>query len=122
MCILSKYGLLLLTLVVQYPKNGLEKYSLNDGLTHRMFGNVLCMFTLVSMRPWPTESVAFERGGDRVTLEMSWKSALILLADISALTITDSMDMSLSKLQEMVRWTGRPGVEWSMGSQRVGRN
>ena len=80
------------------------------------------MFTLVSMRPWPTESVAIERGGDRVTLEMSWKSALILLADISALTITDSMDMSLSKLQEMVRWTGRPGVEWSMGSQRVGRN
>ena len=54
------------------------------------------MFTLVSMRPWPTESGAIERGGDRITLEMSWKSALILLADISALTITDSMDMSLS--------------------------
>ena len=48
------------------------------------------------MGPWPTESGAIERSGDRITLEMSWKSALILLADISALTITDSMDMSLS--------------------------
>ena len=32
--------------------------------------------------------------------------------------ITDSMDMSLSKLQEMGR-TGKPGVLKSMGSQRV---
>ena len=32
--------------------------------------------------------------------------------------IPDSMDMSLSKLQEMVR-TGKPGVLGSMGSQRV---
>ena len=32
--------------------------------------------------------------------------------------ITDSMDMSLSKLQEFS--TGRPGVLWFMGSQRVG--
>ena len=31
--------------------------------------------------------------------------------------ITDSMDMSLSKLWELV--TGRPGVLQSMGSQRV---
>ena len=30
--------------------------------------------------------------------------------------ITDS-DMSLSKLQELVMWTGRPGVLQSMGSQ-----
>ena len=35
--------------------------------------------------------------------------------------ITDSMDMSLSKLQEMVK-TGKPGVLQSMGSQRVGHN
>ena len=35
--------------------------------------------------------------------------------------ITDSMDMSLSKLQEMVK-TGKPGVLQSMGSQRVGQN
>ena len=35
--------------------------------------------------------------------------------------ITDSMDMSLSKLQELV-WTGRPGVLQSMGSQRVGHD
>ena len=35
--------------------------------------------------------------------------------------ITDSMDMSLSKLWELVRnW--RPGVLESMGSQRVGHN
>ena len=34
--------------------------------------------------------------------------------------ITDSMDMSLGGLQEL-QWTGRPGVLWSMGSQRVGR-
>ena len=34
--------------------------------------------------------------------------------------ITDSMDMSLSRLQELVR-TGRPGVLQSMGSQRVRR-
>ena len=67
-----------------------------------MFGNVLCMFTLVSMRMWPRESGAIERGGDRATLEMSWKSALILSANISVLTITGSMDVSLSKIQEMV--------------------
>ena len=35
--------------------------------------------------------------------------------------ITDSMDMSLSKLREMVR-AGRPGVLQSMGSQRAGHN
>ena len=35
--------------------------------------------------------------------------------------ITDSMDVSLSELQELV-WTGRPGVLQSMGSQRVGHN
>ena len=35
--------------------------------------------------------------------------------------ITDSMDMSMRKLQEMVR-TGKPGVLQSMGSQRVGHN
>ena len=33
--------------------------------------------------------------------------------------ITDSMDMSLTKLGSW-RWTGRPGVLQSMGSQRVG--
>ena len=32
--------------------------------------------------------------------------------------ITDAMDISLSKLQEMVR-TGKPGVLQCMGSQRV---
>ena len=35
--------------------------------------------------------------------------------------ITNSMDMSLSKLQEMGR-TGRPGVLQSMGLQRVGHD
>ena len=35
--------------------------------------------------------------------------------------ITDSMDMSLSKLQELVMY-GKPGVLQSMGSQRVGHN
>ena len=34
--------------------------------------------------------------------------------------ITDSMDMSLSKFQ--VRWTGKPDMLQSMGSQRVGHN
>ena len=34
--------------------------------------------------------------------------------------ITDSLDMSLSKLQEMV--IGKPGLLQSMGSQRVGHN
>ena len=33
--------------------------------------------------------------------------------------IIKSMDMSLSKLQEMVKETGKPGVLQSMGSQRV---
>ena len=32
--------------------------------------------------------------------------------------ITDSMDVGLSKLWKLVR-TGKPGVLWSMGSQRV---
>ena len=35
--------------------------------------------------------------------------------------ITDSMDMSLSKLQEIVR-TGNPGVLQFMGLQGVGHN
>ena len=35
--------------------------------------------------------------------------------------ITDSMDMSLSKLQELVM-DGRPGVLQSMGSQRLGHD
>ena len=35
--------------------------------------------------------------------------------------ITDSMDMNLSKLRELVM-TGRPGVLQSMGSQRVGHD
>ena len=35
--------------------------------------------------------------------------------------ITDSMDMSLSKLKEMVK-DREPGVLQSMGSQRVGHN
>ena len=35
--------------------------------------------------------------------------------------ITDSMDMSLSELQEVVR-TGRPDFLRIMGSQRVGHN
>ena len=34
--------------------------------------------------------------------------------------ITDSMDMSLSKLRELV--IGKPGVMQSKGSQRVGPN
>ena len=33
--------------------------------------------------------------------------------------ITDTMDMSLSKLREMVKRTGKPGVLQAMGSQRV---
>ena len=37
--------------------------------------------------------------------------------------ITDSMDMSLSKLWEIVEvWTGRPVVLRFMGLQRVGHN
>ena len=35
--------------------------------------------------------------------------------------ITDSMDVSLSELQELV-WTGRPGVLQFMRSQRVGHD
>ena len=35
--------------------------------------------------------------------------------------ITDSMDVSLSELQELVM-DGRPGVLWFMGSQRVGHD
>ena len=37
---------------------------------------------------------------------------------VVGLGITDSMDMTLSKLQEIVR-TGKPGMLQSMGSQRV---
>ena len=36
--------------------------------------------------------------------------------------ITDSMDMSLSKLWEMVVRTGKSGVLQSLGSQRVGND
>ena len=37
-------------------------------------------------------------------------------------SIMDSMDMSLRKLQEMVKDTGKPGVLQVMGSQRVGHD
>ena len=37
-------------------------------------------------------------------------------------SITNSMDMSLSKLWEIVKVTGKPGVLQSMGSQRVEHN
>ena len=36
--------------------------------------------------------------------------------------ITDSMDMSLSKLQELVMETGKPGMLQSMGSQTFGHD
>ena len=36
--------------------------------------------------------------------------------------ITDSMDMSLSKLRELVIDRGKPGMLQSMGSQRVRHN
>ena len=36
-------------------------------------------------------------------------------------SITDSMDMNLSKLQEM-GMTGKPGMLQSLGSQRVGHD
>ena len=36
--------------------------------------------------------------------------------------ITDLIDMTLSKLRELVMETGRPGVLQFMGSQRVGHN
>ena len=36
--------------------------------------------------------------------------------------ITDTMDMGLSKLWEMVKETGRPGMLQSMESQRVGHD
>ena len=36
--------------------------------------------------------------------------------------ITDSMDVSLSELRELVMDRGRPGVLWFMGSQRVGHD
>ena len=35
--------------------------------------------------------------------------------------ITDSMDMNLSKFQEVVK-DRKPGVPWFMGSQRVGHD
>ena len=38
-------------------------------------------------------------------------------------SITDSMDMNLSKLQEMrTEWTGKSGVLQSMGLQKVRHN
>ena len=36
--------------------------------------------------------------------------------------ITDSMEVSLSELRKSCWWTGRPGVLWFMGSQRVGHD
>ena len=37
-------------------------------------------------------------------------------------SITDSTDMNLSKLQEMAKWTEKPGVLQFMGSQTAGHN
>ena len=36
--------------------------------------------------------------------------------------ITNSMDMGLNKLRELVMWTGKPGMLQSMGSLRVGHD
>ena len=36
--------------------------------------------------------------------------------------ITDPVDMNLSKLQEMAKWTEKPGVLQFMGSQTAGHN
>ena len=36
--------------------------------------------------------------------------------------ITDLMDMSLSKLPELLRWGGQAGMLQSMGLQRVGHD
>ena len=36
--------------------------------------------------------------------------------------ITDTMNMGLSKLRELVTWTERPGMLPFMGSQRVGHD
>ena len=36
--------------------------------------------------------------------------------------ITDSMDMGLGGLRQLVMDTSRPGVLWFMGSQRVGHD
>ena len=47
------------------------------------------------------------KGGRRGRQRMRWLDG-----------ITNSMDMSLSKLREW-RWTGKPGVLQSMGTQRV---
>ena len=36
--------------------------------------------------------------------------------------ITNSMDMSLNKIQEIVKGTGKPGMPQPIGSQRVGHD
>ena len=65
---------------------------------------------------------AFELWYWRRLLRVPWtarRSNQFIPKEISPGCITDSMDMGLGKLQSWW-WTGRPGVLWFMGSQRVG--
>ena len=69
---------------------------------------------------WPPDADSLEKTLMLEKIECRWRRGRQRMRWWDG--IIDLMDMSLSRLREMVKGTGKPGVLQSMGSQRVGHD